>query len=119
MRTCTAWMIGHAQSAAKAETALQARGVRVSHETTRRCIETAQRDRMTNERFDVHARTCRLPAARRRSVRKADVRDCGMIRGERTEWLAPGPAMIAGGMEAWPSESSGGLVYLKARNKSQ
>ena len=45
-------------------------------------------------------------------------RDCGMIRGLKSDWLPPDASMLAGGMEAWPSESSGGGVYLKSRNES-
>ena len=43
-------------------------------------------------------------------------RHCGMIRVQATDWLPPDPGMLAGGMEAWPAESSAGLVYLKRLN---
>ena len=33
-------------------------------------------------------------------LEKLTCRDCGMIRGERTDWLLPDPAMLVGGMEA-------------------
>lgn len=49
-------------------------------------------------------------------LEKLTCRDCGMIRGKATDWLPPDPAMLAGGIEAWPSGSSAGLVYLKRLN---
>ena len=49
-------------------------------------------------------------------LEKLTCRDCDMIRGKATDWLPPDLALLAGGMEARPSESSADLVYLKRLN---